>query len=279
MNIRQTYILASLLIVSSVYSQVIYPPDSMASSVKKEKTINKQIIPYTYLREADVQWQKTIWRVIDLREKINLPLYYPITDMGSRVSLFQVLKKGILNNEIMAFNDDEFLSPMSLFDVRKKFMRCDSLDYQYVDEITGEPKSKRILACDSVGIYNDVKSYEIKEEWFFDKQKSVMEVRILGIAPRRYDEEKDINITLFWVYFPACRPLLATHETFNPQNEAEQMSYDDLFIKRMFSSFISKESNVYDRRIAEYAHGIDALLESDRIKNEIFEYEHNLWHY
>jgi hypothetical protein len=50
-------------------------------------------------------------------------------------------------------------------------------------------------------------------------------------------------------------------------------------MKRLFNSYIYKEENVYDRRIAEYAQGLDALLESERIKNDLLDFEQNLWQY
>ncbi len=279
MKVVYTFAAIGLFCINTSYSQILSPGDYMDGIVVKENTINKRFVPYTPLREGDLQWQKRVWRVIDLREKINHPFYFPTTDMSTRVSLIQVLKKALLAKEIIAFNDEEFLSPLSDAEVRNKLVKCDSIPYETIDTITGEAIPGMIWACDSTGIYNQVISYEIKEEWFFDKQKSTMEVRILGIAPRRYDEEKDMHITLFWVYFPACRPVLAANETFNPKNDAERRSYDEIFQKRMFNSVVSKESNVYDRRIVEYAQSIDALLESERIKQQIFEYEHNLWHF
>jgi hypothetical protein len=62
-------------------------------------------------------------------------------------------------------------------------------------------------------------------------------------------------------------------------NDAERRTFDDIFWKRMFSSYIRKETNVYDRSIVEYATGLDALLESDRVKSDIFKYEADLWQY
>src|SRR5437868_6819211 len=99
-----------------------------------------------------------------------------------------------------------------------------------------------------------------------------MEVRIIGIAPLVYavDEKGDVRtgnvkIPLFWVYYPEARNMLAHAETFNRENDAERRSFDDIFQKRLFSSYIVKEANVYDRRIEDYAQGVHALLESERI--------------
>jgi len=66
---------------------------------------------------------------------------------------------------------------------------------------------------------------------------------------------------------------------FNARNEAGIITYDHLFIKRKFSSYIFKESNVFDRNIYAYKQDIDLLLESKRIEEEIFTYEQDLWEY
>jgi gliding motility associated protien GldN len=84
---------------------------------------------------------------------------------------------------------------------------------------------------------------------------------------------------MYWVYYPDLRPILVKHEVYNPRNDAVRLTWEDLFEARMFQSFIMKESNVHDRRIQEYATGIDQLFESDRIKQEMFEFEHDLWTY
>jgi gliding motility associated protien GldN len=128
-----------------------------------------------------------------------------------------------------------------------------------------------------------IRQYWIKEDWYFDKQRSVMESRIVGICPlvEKVSESGDVLglKPLFWIYFPDVRPFLARAAVFNRHNDAERMSYDELFVKRMFSSYVYKESNVYNRTINEYRKGLDVLLESDAIKEEVFNYESDLWHY
>ena len=140
---------------------------------------------------------------------------------------------------------------------------------------------------------SEVKRYLIKEMWFFDKQRSVLDVRIIGIAPIREftkesldDEEEDEGggeikqKKLFWVYFPEARKILANHEVFNPNNDSERQSFDDIFFKRYFSSYIVQESNAYNNRmIKEYTIGLESLLEADRIKENIFNFEQDLWEY
>ena len=131
--------------------------------------------------------------------------------------------------------------------------------------------------------WDKIVKYKVKEVWFFDTRTSTMQVRILGIAPIMEDYDAAGNyrgdMTMDWIYFPDLRPLLAKQEVFNPQNDWQHYSWDDLFAMRKFSSYIYKESNVYDRAIQEYASGVDAQLENDRIKQSILEYEHDMWNY
>jgi gliding motility associated protien GldN len=128
-----------------------------------------------------------------------------------------------------------------------------------------------------------VVKYKLKEDWFFDEETSTQMCRIIGIAPVMEDFDMSGNyrgdMTMYWVYYPDLRPILAKYEVFNPRNDAVRLSWEDLFEARFFESYIYKESNVYDRNIQEYATGLDGLLESDNIKQKMFENEHDLWNY
>jgi gliding motility associated protien GldN len=281
---KRISLIAAFLLTLSVtmlaqVGTVFQPGDYRDGIYTKENSVNRRIIPYTYLREGDVMWERRVWREIDLREKINHPLYYPTEEVNGRNSLLQVLKRAIFKNEIIAFQDEEFLVPLEPAKVKEKLVKCDSNENRDVNPETGEEIVTKVWRCDSVSIYEKVTRLQVKEDWFFDKQKSVLECRILGICPMEYDEGKDIYKKMFWVYFPQCRGIFATNEVFNSKNDAERRTFEDIFWKRQFNSTSIKETNVYDRYINQYARGIDALLESDRIKNDIFQFEHDLWHF
>lgn len=244
----------------------------------KENIGGRQPVRYPPLREADVAWEKRIWRDIDMREKQNLPLYFPTENVENRASLFQTLTRHILKGDITAFADEDFLMPYEPAIIRNKLVACDSVPViEYLPDGTEVPHNEYV--CDSTSINRQILKFRLKEDWFFDKQRSVLDVRIIGIAAYQYDEEKEGYKELFWVYFPACRPYFAGSDIYNVKNDAERRSLDDIFWKRQFSSTIVKESNVYDRYISEYQRGVDALLESDRVKNDIFKWEHDLWHF
>lgn len=275
------YILSLFVLVSlfaTAQQGVFQPGDYRDGIYDKENAVNRRFIPYTHLREADVTWEKRVWRDLDMREKVNQPLYYPIEITNGRMSLFQVLAKYILNGQLYAFADQEFLIPYEITSIKDKLKKCDSISQSSFDEAGNEVITK-VFQCDSTGIYRQIRTYKLKEDWFFDKQKSVLEVRIIGMGVFTYDEEKEAPREQFWVYFPACRPFFAKHEVFNTKNDSERRTFEDIFWKRQFASAVTKETNVYDRTIQEYSKGLDALLESDRIKSDIFRWEHDLWHF
>jgi gliding motility associated protien GldN len=261
--------------------------------IYERETIPQRIpIPYPHLRESDMMWTKRVWRIIDLREKMNHPLYYPTVRMHDRISLVQRLFDAIKYNEINAYDpvvDDEFSTLLSYDQVVRNF---GALDEEVVRQLPDGRDTTIVIPGDFR--WQDVKQLIIKEEWFFDKQHSTMQVRILGICPLRGfvktlqtgDEQEDIggDLTwqdLFWVYYPHARSVLANTAVFNDFNDAQRISFDDIFFKRRFNSYIIRETNVYNnRRVNEYTFGgVPNLQESERIKMDLFNQEHDLWEY
>ncbi len=287
------------LCVVGMNAQVLTPEDN--SVYKKVKYEKKSVKPYAPLREADVMWSRKIWREIDLRQKINHPFYYPENNgeanaavTGDRRSLIDVIYSAALEGSVTAYGnavyDDEFrevMAPKDLLNIGNAEQR---IIQKYDQKLIAQGVDAELAMYDTLLNIpfdrNIVKKWRLKEEWFFDKQRSVMDVRIIGLAPLQEDRD-EINgqimgtfSPLFWVYFPEAREILINAEVFNlVKNNAERRTYDDIFWKRMFGSTIVKESSVMDRTVNEYMVGLDALLEAERIKTEIFNMEHDLWEY
>jgi gliding motility associated protien GldN len=247
---------------------------------KREHIASRKPIPYAPIREADVMWKRRITRYIDLREKMNLPLYFPIgNDVNGLRSLTNVLYKAVTEEvslRVYSSATDDFSVELTPGDVKK----ITEKSFEKTVPSSLDPSVDSVITVTESFSPNRVKKLMIKEEWFFDKQRSVLDVRILGIALLYEQDDKEKgDMPLFWVYFPEARTLLAKYDVFNRQNPSERRSFDDIFWKRQFSSYIVKEENVYDRSINEYKKGMDALLESNKIKDEIIIFEHDLWEF
>lgn len=243
--------------------------------VQKQISIERQLLNHEVLREADVVWEQRIWRVIDAREKLNRAFLYP------EKPFFELLTSAIQQGEVVAFESDRFeyqIAPEGLSNV---MLSIDTIEVQ--DPVTFELE-RQVVKSELDPL--EITRYRLKEVWYFDKEASVVKVRILGIAPIKeyYDDDTGVfkyEAPLFWVYFPEIREFLSHHAMFNDANDASLLSWTDAFELRRFSSYIYKESNVMDMRLVDLFpdNGVDRLMEADRIKSELFNWEHDLWSY
>lgn len=254
----------------------------------RQHITEKKPIPYEPIREADIMWSKLVWRIIDLRQKMNQPFYFPTIPIGERMSLIDVLMNAVEEDQLTAYKpsiDDlnEFREPINYEEVLAEFDAQDEVS-QSIDPVTGEPVE--IIIPGTIR-KEEVLQIMVKELWFFDRKRSTMDVRIIGLCPIRvYYKPDDVNMEevqykkLFWVKFPEARTILAQKEVYNPFNDAERRSFDEIFHKRFFDGFVVQESNVYNNRMVQsYTLGVETLLESERIEDFIFRYEHDLWEY
>lgn len=274
------YIMALVLAFSGINS--VSAQNVLDGVYVKEHYPTRKVIPYTHLREADVMWSKRIWRKLDLREKINQPLYFPIDRIKDRRSLTQVIMEAVREGSLTAYSasDDEFTLTLTKAEIDKIGAKTDTMYVENPDP----PYDLQMKIVVNEFDPGTVKEYRIKEDWFFDKQRSVQDVRIIGICPVADNIDPVTgeirgSTPLFWIYFPEARNIFASAEVFNRSNDAERRTLEDVFWKRMFGSYVYKEQNVYDRRIADYKQGIHALLEAERVKDDIFILEHDLWEY
>lgn len=259
---------------------------------KRENIVKRKPIPLQYIREADVMWSKRIWRMIDLRQKMNQTLYYPTEEIKLRKSLVQTLVDAIRKSEIRAFDpdeDDEFTTIIPPEGLSERFGAGDIQETRRKLDDSGDTT----IIIPGEYRWDEVQTLYIKEDWFFDRHHSKMMVRIVGICPIRVykrtlrtadGDETDAEVLkkqLFWVHYEEARPILARTSAYMPQNDATQLSLDDIFSKRRFESYIVKESNVHNNRaISSYTtSGYFSLLESERIRKEIMQFEHDLWEF
>ncbi|RZJ66408.1 MAG: gliding motility protein GldN [Flavobacterium sp.] len=283
---------------------------------------NDKPLPYGYVHDRDVLMGKTVWEYVDLDQRVNFPMYYPVdtNNVGKdRRSLFSVLLANIKSGKITeVYADDYFNTKRTLKDMSSAFTYIDTLpagieeiqnnyDLYYPKAraaVVKKDKKGRVIsstpASTPVGkeldpqfinkselTEQEVKGYRIKGYWYFDKRQGEMKYRMLAICPvaleaRDIGNDKAEPIELFWVYFPAIRDILHEHSAFNDRNSAMPITFDHLLNSRRFSAEIYKEENVYgDRKIEDYMkdNAQMQLLESERIKDKIRDFEQDMWNY
>jgi len=243
-----------------------------------------EIIPLPDIREADVMWSTTIWREIDLRQKINHPYYFPLDVSNGYTSLFQLMTDEISVGCMNAYRPSVISSKSEFSDK----MTCAQLD----NLINPQDSIQTIDIATNTNIWvpnedpiepEEITRYRIKEQWIFDKQHSRMTVRTIGIAPMNEVRGEDGSFRgysiLFWINYPESREVLAKYPVHVRQNDNKALNFDDMFAKRYYDGFIVKESNVYDRNLKEYVQGVDFLIEGEEIEKKIRDMESDVWSY
>jgi len=250
-------------------------------------------LPYGYVGERDILWAKTTWEEIDLEQRVNFPLYYPIDDLGSnRKSLFDLLIESVTQDSIPAYVDSYFKQKMSVEDINLNLETRDLSEAGLAAQNAGEEVEDWMYNT-AVADASQVQAYKIRGYWYFDKRQGELKYRLLAIAPMVYSaqnilqkqENPDLDIEaveLFWVFYPSVREKLHDNYVFNGKNSANPITFDHLLNSRRFDATIYKEDNVQgDREVDDYIsdNSLMQLLESDRIKETIRNFESDMWNY
>lgn len=246
--------------------------------VKRSLIEEGPILEFDQPRESDVVWERKMWRVIDVREKMNMVFRSPLKPF------FTILQEMAENGDVAVFADEFFREPMTIEEIDKELNRVDTttvFDYDTYEE--------KVEVIRNTINWESINRYRVKEVWYFDKEASVLKCRILGISPILDEIDADTGLLkfsrpLFWIYYPEAREHLGKFRVENDNNDISPMSWYDMFEMRQFSSYIMKRSNTLDLRLKDKFYGyeregIDRLMESDKIKAELFNFEHDLWEY
>ena len=296
MNLKSFLLtVATVFTATSMFAQAnvlnAKSPDEIGVRTEAQKAVdNDKPLEYGYVDDRDILFSKMVWEKVVLDERANFPLYYPIdtNNIGSdRRSLYDVLMKSIKDGEIENIYDDSyFTSKRTLKDIESALVMVDTTELGVEQLNAGEELSAEYINRRDI-TSADIKEYHIKGLWYFDKRQSEMKYRLLGIAPvapdvNFIDEEEPDLVALFWVFFPDAREVLHEAKSFNNENSTIPFSFDHVLNARRFHGYIFKEENVQgDRAITEYVseNALMQLLESERIKDKIRDFELDMWTY
>ena len=293
---KYTFILLGFNLISFAQANILSAKIPEEIGIKTEAQLlldNDEPLEYGYVNDRDILWSKMTWERIVLDERVNFPLYYPIdtNNIGKeRRSLFHVLYTNLKNGNISrAYDDSYFARERSTKDLEGSMVKVDTLDIGY-DQLNSEGRvDPEYITKRRIESY-DIKEILIKGLWYFDKRQGELKYRLLAIAPAAPDvnfiesDDESLNdpIGLFWVFYPEIRDIMHEAKSFNEKNTSIPISFDHLLNSRRFNGIIYKEENVYgDREVKEYVtdNALMQLLESDRLKEKIRNFEQDMWNY
>ncbi len=250
-------------------------------------------LPYEYVDERDILWSKVVWETIDLYQKPNFKLYYPVNDedtSGTSKSLYANLLASIREGDITeVYEDSQFINKLPISEIEKKLVRIDTASYGYDLLNEGETNIDEYIDKNYIKS-QDIQAYQVKGIWYFNKLTGQMNYRLLAIAPMapdvqtigRDDIEDDAIYPLFWIFYPDARNALHKAKPIKTGFVAHVESYDYVLNTRNFLSVITREENMFgNRSINEYVRGnsLFQLREAEKIKNDIRDLESDMWTY
>lgn len=296
MNLKSFVLtVACVFVANTVFAQanILNAKSPEEIGVKTDAQIlmdNDRPLEYGYVDDRDILYSTMVWEKIVLDERVNFPMYYPIdtNNIGSnRRSLFDVLMRSVKDGDIEhVYDDSYFTTKRTLKDLEAALVKVDTTELGIEQFNAGEPISPEYINRREIAAA-DVMEYHIKGLYYFDKRQGELKYRLLGIAPvvpdvNFIDSENTDLVPLFWVFFPDAREVLHNAKAFNGKNSAMPITFDHLLNSRRFNGYIFREENVQgDRAVTEYIsdNALMQLLESNRIKEKIRDFEQDMWTY
>ena len=233
--------------------------------------------------EADLQWTKTVYRVLDLTKGKNPALYYPEEPNEDGQSMFFIIMRLLANNKISAY---EYLDGREMFTDEYKIKVAEMLDRFHVlySEAKGSTEKNPLYAIDDSDIPgNEILSYYIIEKWSFDTRSNKMRSRVEALCPvlHRQDEfgGEPIKFPMFWVKLNDIRPYIAQQFVFtDDDNNLMRYNLDDFFKLNMYQGDIYKVKNLRNQSLMQLYPDPQALKHAqDSIEERLHRFDKDLW--
>lgn len=255
--------------------------------VKKENGIPELTVRAQDMNERLTQeignapWMRVIYRELDLTKEENAPLYYPVRPMNGQMNLFSVIFQLLSENKLKAY---EYLDGYEVFDNAHQVNFKDMLDrfyilYETVEGRAGDEPTYVINESDVPS--EEVRSYYVKEAWYFDQNNSVFDVKTLAICPilTSTGDMGETTMPMFWLPYENIRPYInSAYIMTSNMNNAMTFTMDDYFRRRMFKGEIIKTLNLMNQPLKAYCPTPDSLQnEQKRIEGQLTAFDKSLW--
>ncbi|RZK49960.1 MAG: gliding motility protein GldN [Pedobacter sp.] len=261
--------------------------------ISEASSVVDTVVPYSKVDETSLPFVKRVWREINLTDSLNAMLSSPKSNLMAVI--FEAINNGEL--DLFAPDDESFqnqpLSSMKGPEVNGVKSSTADTAFLGINPATGE-----LNRANNEFFAASFPLVRIKEDWILDTKRGVFEPRIIGIAPVRVDVKTQVDnngnpvtnpetnmiyadslkSVVGWLYFDDLREVLVKKKVAIEFNDASGLNFDDVFIRRMFSSYITKWSNPYDTRIEDYiTDPKERIMEADRYKNKLSDFQKSIW--
>lgn len=252
---------------------------------------------------SDMMYRRTVWRVVDLREKQNRPLY------SVNHEITKIILDAVKRGELTVYKDDSLKKQMTPEEYRKTLVKPGEEIVETEDDRAARAEAERQLAQIEAAKRRqmgsryvappptesfasgpieysprDIKKLEIKEEVIFDKKRSRMYYDIQAVTLKVPNAVTGFDDVIGAFAYKDLVKVFRNHPEeaiwYNPQNNANHLNLADAFDLRLFGNYIKKVSNPNDDDLkAIHGGSQQAILASQRALEEMIEFEHNLWSY
>lgn len=233
--------------------------------------------------EANLMWQKVVYRQIDLTQQENLALYFPEEPIEGQESLFRIIMKLVTSNQVPVY---EYLDGREIFTDQYKINVREMLDrfhILYTEAKGSTEKNPKFTIEESDVPSNEVLSYYVIEKWVFNSNENKTKTEIEAICPvlHRTDDfgGEPIRYPMFWIKLDALRPYLTQQNIFiDDDNNLPKYTYDDFFQLGMYKGEIYKTRNLRNRSLMQLFPDPDDLKHAqDSIENRLLTFDKHIW--
>ena len=308
------YWIVSLVISISFFYNYVGAQEKQMSFFEKNGTVSIQTTSLKSMadtiavmnhRADDIVWSRIVYRIIDMRDKQNYQLYFPVIPNEQYKSLFRIILEAAVNDSLKAYEKIE----RDIQPIFKKVVSKDSLKNYFQicekDTVNNVIRKTPLIVGDSITQQPTISSYAYKdyvknqlkflvqEIVFFDKHTSRMYSKIIAIAPLNALTETNVTLegtvdtwsyfqssVLCWFLFDELRPYLAKQYVIPCGNDTQRLTYDEFFVQKFYSDYVIGDSNLNNRMLLQYlVDPVKIRKEQKRIETELLNFEQDLWEY